>query len=124
MRNIACINKNKYLTRVFFKFIIFFNKNKKSYIWILTEIMDTSLDTIYPKCTMSEQLISKIAHAVLNGLEFMNNKEILHRDIKPSNILLNINGKIKLCDFGISGFTKNSVCTSYRGCESYMSVSF
>ena len=99
--------------------IIIYNK---SYIWILTELMDTSLDTIFPKCKMTEHFISKIAYAVLKGLEFMNNLEIMHRDIKPSNILLNVNGQIKLCDFGISGFTKNSVCTSYRGCESYMSV--
>ena len=46
---------------------------------------------------------SKVSYSVLKALEFMDNKGILHRDIKPSNILLNLNGIIKLCDFGISG---------------------
>ena len=44
----------------------------------------------------------------------------MHRDIKPSNILLNYTGEIKLCDFGISGFTTNSVCSTFKGCQRYM----
>lgn len=34
---------------------------------------------------------------------------LIHRDVKPSNILLNKQGAVKICDFGISGHLTNSV---------------
>ena len=31
------------------------------------------------------------------------------RDVKPSNILISRSGKVKMCDFGISGYLVDSV---------------
>ena len=39
---------------------------------------------------------------VLSGLQFLHSRNIVHRDLKPSNVLVDVDGHIKLADFGIS----------------------
>lgn len=87
--------------------------------------MDTSLDRFYLKAfdmklEMPESLISKVAFSVLSALEYMRKLQLMHRDIKPSNLLVNSTGEIKVCDFGISGNTIDSVCKTFKGCQIYM----
>ena len=49
--------------------------------------------------------------------------KVIHRDVKPSNILVNRNGEVKICDFGISGQLVDSVAkTIDAGCKPYMAV--
>lgn len=44
----------------------------------------------------------QIARDVLKGLSAAHQKKIIHRDIKPQNILLNQQGRVKVCDFGLA----------------------
>jgi serine/threonine protein kinase len=44
----------------------------------------------------------KIAHQVLDILEFAHQHGIYHRDIKPSNIMIDKSGQVKIIDFGIA----------------------
>ena len=57
---------------------------------------------------------------ILNGLEFLHNRQIIHRDIKPANILLQ--GETpRLADFGISRVIKTTaLSTSIVGTPKYM----
>lgn len=33
----------------------------------------------------------------------------VHRDIKPANVLMDLNGRVKIADFGISAYVDNTL---------------
>uniref|UniRef100_A0AAR2LT34 mitogen-activated protein kinase kinase n=1 Tax=Pygocentrus nattereri TaxID=42514 RepID=A0AAR2LT34_PYGNA len=96
--------------------------------WICMELMSTSLDKFYKyvystlEDVIPEEILGKITLATVKALNHLKeNLKIIHRDIKPSNILLDRNGNIKLCDFGISGQLVDSIAkTRDAGCRPYM----
>ncbi|QPG75430.1 hypothetical protein FOA43_002784 [Brettanomyces nanus] len=49
-----------------------------------------------------EPLIRNFLTQVLIGVRYLHNNGIIHRDIKGANILIDINGTVKIGDFGIS----------------------
>lgn len=88
------------------------------------EYMDKgSFDRIYKKLgPLPEPIVGKVTEAVVEGLDYLYDKHrIIHRDVKPSNILLNHQGQIKLCDFGVSGELDNSIADTFVGTSTYMS---
>ncbi|GBN52078.1 Dual specificity mitogen-activated protein kinase kinase 6 [Araneus ventricosus] len=96
-------------------------------VWICMEVMDTSLDKLYPKVysaeqTIPEEVLAKIAFAVVSALYYLHSKlRVIHRDVKPSNILISRGGAVKICDFGISGYLVDSIAkTVDAGCKPYM----
>jgi len=91
---------------------------------ICMEYMDGgSLDLVLKKTgKIPETYSRKITYAVLRGLSYLREKhQIIHRDVKPSNILVNSQGEIKICDFGVSGQLIDSMANSFVGTRSYMS---
>ena len=90
--------------------------------------MDSSLDSFFKKAyaakkKLTEAFLAKVAHAVLSALVHLHTKNYMHRDIKPSNILINKNGEIRVCDFGVSGKLVNQLSsTQGKGSLNYMSV--
>ena len=49
-----------------------------------------------------EPTIRYLTKQILAGLSYLHTRGILHRDLKADNLLLDINGTIKISDFGIS----------------------
>ncbi|XP_015665850.1 dual specificity mitogen-activated protein kinase kinase 6 [Protobothrops mucrosquamatus] len=96
-------------------------------VWICMELMDTSLDKFYKQVidrglTIPEDILGKIAVSIVKALEHLHSKlSVIHRDVKPSNVLINTQGQVKMCDFGISGYLVDSVAkTMDAGCKPYM----
>lgn len=84
-----------------------------------------SLEAIYKRVKardgrIGEKVLGKVAEGVLSGLSYLHERKIIHRDIKPQNILLDAEGQVKLCDFGVSGEVVNSLATTFTGTSYYM----
>ncbi|XP_065659056.1 dual specificity mitogen-activated protein kinase kinase 6 isoform X2 [Hydra vulgaris] len=100
---------------------------KEGDVWICMQLMRTSLDHFYKIVSdrnqkIPEYVLKKVSFAVVSALEYLHKTlHVIHRDVKPSNILVNYDGEIKLCDFGISGHLVDSLAkTLSAGCKPYM----
>jgi serine/threonine protein kinase len=56
----------------------------------------------FRKNRMKPEEIKNIAVQLLQALDYCHIKQIAHRDLKPPNLLLDSDGTLKLCDFGLS----------------------
>lgn len=96
----------------------------KGEIYLCMEYMNCgALNDVLSKAgPLPEHVVAQIAVNVLNGLIYLKvHHRVMHRDVKPSNILINTDGAIKVCDFGVSGVLDlNSMAASFVGTQSYM----
>lgn len=52
---------------------------------------------------LKEDIAKYFFKQILSGLHYIHQEKLIaHRDIKLDNILLDSNGNIKICDFGVS----------------------
>lgn len=63
----------------------------------LSDILDET-----PPGQLDRDIIASIANSVAGALKFAHANNVLHLDVKPDNILVDLEGRTKLSDFGIS----------------------
>ena len=81
----------------------FFKDN--AFMYLIVDLCEQTLDEYVCSeiCPNIPQINGRtIIKEILTGIEFLHGEGILHRDLKPSNILVDVEGHMRLADFGIS----------------------
>lgn len=79
----------------------------------LLEVLEESPYGISVRCKQTA-LIKSYIYQLLKGLDHCHRLQIIHRDIKPENLLVSLDQKLKLCDFGLARVaTKTGDMTEY-----------
>jgi serine/threonine protein kinase len=74
--------------------------------WIVMELVNAqSLDQLLASSgPLSPRQTAEIGRQLLSALSVAHGAGVLHRDVKPSNVLLGLDGRAVLTDFGIATF--------------------
>lgn len=86
--------------------------------YIVMELVEgiTLKNYIDKKGKLSVKEATSIAIQVSLGLESAHNQGIVHRDVKPQNIIISVDGKVKLSDFGIAkAINSNTITANVMG---------
>lgn len=80
---------------------VYLTRDKHEHLHAFYELCAASLADILTEELPVDQ-IKFVGHQILSGLRHIHQKQVIHRDIKPQNVLVDMNGNIKICDFGLS----------------------
>ncbi|CAH9125627.1 unnamed protein product [Cuscuta epithymum] len=93
--------------------------NSKLYIF-LELVTKGSLASLYHKYQLRNTQVSVYTRQILSGLHYLHSRNVIHRDIKCANILVDVNGSVKLADFGLAKATKLNDIKSCKGTAFWM----
>ena len=69
---------------------------------------------------LSEKISKFLFRQIILGIKHIHSKNIVHRDIKLENILIDLNNRIKICDFGIGVILNSEEELLYDQCGTPM----
>ncbi|XP_020261534.1 cyclin-dependent kinase G-2 isoform X1 [Asparagus officinalis] len=73
-------------------------------IFMVMEYMEHDLKALMEtmKQPFSQSEVKCLMLQLLSGVKYLHDNWVLHRDLKTSNLLLNNQGELKICDFGLA----------------------
>lgn len=79
-------------------------------LWVIMEYLQGgALTHIIGETRLNEEQIATVCEGVLQALSYLHSQGVIHRDIKSDSILLTLDGRIKLSDFGFCAQINNDV---------------
>ncbi|KAK4782930.1 hypothetical protein SAY86_007304 [Trapa natans] len=92
-----------------------------SYLYIFLELVTKgSIAKLYETYHLRDSQVSSYTRQILSGLKYLHERNVIHRDIKCANILVDVNGFVKLADFGLAKATKLNDIKSSKGTPYWM----
>ena len=96
-----------------------------TFVYIVLDLCEETLKEHV--CTQKLEYLQdhapRMIKEILSGIEFLHSRKILHRDLKPSNVLVDLEGHMRLADFGISRVLneeETTVLTHAKGTRDWM----
>jgi len=90
-------------------------------LWIITEYLcGGTLSEAVQIHRFSEDEISFIAGNILKALVHLHAHQVMHRDLKSGNIILTVEGRVKLIDFGLCSDASNGELVHMVGSPFWM----
>ncbi|KAM0926868.1 hypothetical protein ACQ4PT_003044 [Festuca glaucescens] len=77
-------------------------KEDGNFYIFLELVTQGSLAALYQKYCLQDSQVSAYTRQILNGLNYLHQRNVLHRDINCANLLVDANGLVKLADFGLA----------------------
>ncbi|PKA51796.1 Mitogen-activated protein kinase kinase kinase 1 [Apostasia shenzhenica] len=97
------------------------DKEEAKLFIFLELVTQGSLASLYQKYHLRDSQVSAYTRQILNGLNYLHERNVVHRDIKCANILVHANGSVKLADFGLAKeISKFNVLKSCKGSVYWM----
>ncbi len=82
--------------------------------WIVMELLEARslADMVIDDGPLPQRTVAKIGIAMLGALEVAHAAGVLHRDVKPANVLICLDGRCVLTDFGVARLPTESKLTT------------
>ncbi|KAG8690884.1 hypothetical protein FRC11_008393 [Ceratobasidium sp. 423] len=96
------------------------------HVWIVMDFAQggsvRTLAKAAPHNSIEERFTGIIMREVLQALAFLHRNNVIHRDLKAANVLISSDGRVMLCDFGVSALlaTPHSKRSTFVGTPQWM----
>ncbi|KAH0451191.1 hypothetical protein IEQ34_018490 [Dendrobium chrysotoxum] len=96
------------------------DKEKSKLFIFLDLVTQGSIASLYKKYHLRDTQVSSYTRQILNGLNYLHERDVVHRDIKCANIFVHANGSVKLAEFGLAEISKFNDLKSCKGSVYWM----
>ncbi|KAG8718145.1 hypothetical protein FRC08_005856 [Ceratobasidium sp. 394] len=96
------------------------------HVWIVMDFAEggsvRTLAKAAPNNSIEERYTAVIMREVIQALAFLHRNNVIHRDLKAANVLISSDGRVMLCDFGVSALlaTPHSKRSTFVGTPQWM----